>query len=167
MSTVTFKNTPVSLQGEFPKVASEAPEFLLVRADLSEAKLADYAGKRVILNIFPSLDTEVCAMSVRKFNEKAAALSDTVVLCVSKDLPFAQSRFCTTQGIANVESLSAFRDENFGKNYGVLMLDGPLQGLLARAVLVLDAQGKVLYTQLVSEITQEPDYDAAIAALAS
>ncbi len=165
MSTITFKNTPVNTNGELPAVGSQAPEFLLVQTDLSELKVEDLKGKKVVINVFPSVDTSVCAMSVRKFNEKAAALPDTVVLCVSKDLPFAHARFCAAEGIANVKSVSTFRCNCFEKNYGLLMIDGPLKGLLARAVVVLDKTGKVVYTELVSEITQEPNYDAAIAAV--
>lgn len=165
MAKITFKDIPVTTSGELPLVGSQSPDFLLVKRDLSDIQLSDFRGRKVLLNVFPSVDTGVCAMSVRKFNERAAALPNTVVLCVSKDLPFAHERFCAAEGIENVESVSTFRCDGFEKNFGLLMLDGPLKGLLARAVIVLDENGKVLYTQLVPEITHEPDYDLAIAAL--
>lgn len=165
MSNITFHGNAVHTNGELPQKGSRSPDFTLVKNDLSELKLADLSGKKVVLNIFPSIDTGVCATSVRKFNEKAASLANTVVLCVSKDLPFAQARFCGAEGIENVQTVSAFRCDCFEKGFGVLMIDGPLQGLLARAVLVLDESGNVAYTELVPEITKEPDYDSAIAAL--
>lgn len=165
MSQVTLKGNPVNTIGELPKEGAMTPIFQLVKTDLSEVSLADYQGKKLVLNIFPSVDTGTCAASVRHFNEKAADLDNTVVLCISRDLPFAHARFCGAEGIENVESLSAFRNDSFGKDYGVTMVDGPLQGLLARSVVVLDEQGKVKYTQLVPEIVDEPDYDAALAAL--
>lgn len=164
MATTKFKGTPVRLAGRFAEVGTTAPEFALVKTDLSTLALADLKGKRVILNIFPSLDTQVCAASVRKFNTLAAALGDTVVVVVSKDLPFAHARFCTVEGIENVIPASDFRNEGFGERYGVLMEDGPLKGLLARAVVVLDPTGRVVYAELVPEITQEPDYEKALAA---
>lgn len=166
MAKTAFQGTPVSLAGEFIQVGAQAPEFSLVKGDLSTFTLADAKGKYVILNIFPSIDTGVCATSVRKFNEKAAALPNTLVLAISKDLPFAQGRFCTTEGIKNVIPLSDFRyTSNFASLYGVLMTDGPLAGLLARAVVVINPEGKVIYTQLVPEIVEEPNYDAALAAV--
>lgn len=165
MAKITFKNSPVETNGELPSNGTVAPDFTLVRKDLSELSLSELKGKNVVLNVFPSLDTEVCAMSVRKFNERASALKDTTVLCISKDLPFAQSRFCAAEGIENVVPLSSFRCDCFEKNYGLLMIDGPLKGLLARAVLVIDKDGKVKYTEIVPEITHEPNYDAAIAAI--
>ena len=164
MATTNFKGHPVKLVGEFIQVGKLAPNFELVKSDLSSLSLADLKGKRVILNIFPSMDTGVCATSVRKFNQLAAGLPDTVVLAISKDLPFAQGRFCTTEGIENVVALSDFRHSDFDKSYGVLMGDGPLRGLLARAVVVIDKEGKVSYTELVPEITQEPAYEKAIEA---
>jgi thioredoxin-dependent peroxiredoxin len=164
MATITFKGTPIHTIGELPAKGSSAPDFALVKQDLSETVLADYKGKRLVLNIFPSIDTGVCAMSVRKFNEKAAALKNTVVLCVSMDLPFAQSRFCGAEGIKNVVPASSFRSA-FGDHYGVTIADGPLAGLLSRAVVVVSETGKVLYTEQVPEIAQEPNYDAALAAL--
>lgn len=165
MSTVTFKGTPVQLNGEQPKTGEKAPKFGGVKGDLSTVKLPEFEGKRVVLNIFPSLDTEVCAASVRRFNKEASSLENTVVLCISKDLPFAQSRFCTTEGLENVIPLSLFRCKCFVEHYGLEMTDGPLKGLLARAVFVLDEKGTIIYEQLVPEITEEPDYEAAIKAL--
>ena len=161
--TVLFKGILVTLVGSFVTSGTMAPDFSLVKNDLSEYILNDNKGKYVVLNIFPSLDTGVCAMSVRRFNEMAAALPNTTVLCISKDLPFAQSRFCTVEGIENVIPLSDFRNtSSFGEAYGVLMKDGPLQGLLARAVVVINPQGEVVYSELVPEITQEPDYEAVL-----
>lgn len=162
MATVNFKGLPVNLAGEFIQVGQAAPDFVLVRTDLSSLSLKELKGKNVVLNIFPSLDTSVCATSVRKFNQLAANLKDTVVLAISKDLPFAHGRFCSTEGIENVIPLSDFRLSDFDENYGVCMSDGPLAGLLARAVIVIGKDGKVVYTELVSEITQEPNYDGAL-----
>lgn len=165
MSTTNFKGAPVKIAGKFIEKGAVAPDFALVKTDLSSLSLKDLKGKNVVLNIFPSLDTSVCAASVRKFNKLAAGLPDTVVLAVSKDLPFAHARFCSTEGIENVIPVSDFRVSDFDVKYGVLMEDGPLAGLLARSVVVVDKEGKVAYTELVPEITQEPDYDKAIAAL--
>lgn len=165
MALTTFKGSPVKLIGEFISVGKVAPDFQLTKTDLSTFSLSDLKGQTVVLNIFPSLDTAVCATSVRKFNKLAAGLKDTVVLAVSKDLPFAHARFCTTEGIENVVPLSDFRLSDFDENYGIRMADGPLAGLLARAVVIIGKDGKVLYTELVPEITQEPDYDKALAAL--
>lgn len=166
MSTVTFKGTTCNLiNSNFPKAGDKAADFSLVNAGLENKSLGDFAGKRKVLNIFPSVDTGVCATSVRKFNEKAANLDNTVVLCISADLPFAQNRFCGAEGIENAVMLSTFRDAKFGNNYGVTLADGPLAGLNTRAVVVLDEDDKVVYSQLVAEITEEPDYDAALAAL--
>jgi thiol peroxidase len=164
MASITFKNTPVSTVGELPAKGSTLPAFELVGQDLGAVSSADLAGKRVVLNIFPSVDTGTCAMSVRTFNEVAAGLENTVVVCVSKDLPFAQARFCGAEGIENVVTGSAFRS-SFGEDFGVTMADGPLAHLLSRAVVVVDAEGTVVYTEQVPEIGQEPDYDAALAAL--
>ncbi|MCK9524157.1 MAG: thiol peroxidase [Proteobacteria bacterium] len=163
MATVTFHEAPVNTSGELPAKGAVAPDFVLVANDLSEKTLNDYAGKKKILNIVPSLDTPVCATSTRKFNVEAASLQDTVVLVVSADLPFASGRFCATEGIDKVTALSTFRS-TFAKDYGVALVDGPLAGLAARAVVVLDAENKVVYTQLVPEITDEPDYAAALSA---
>lgn len=165
MAKITLQGNPINTAGELPAVGSQAPAFTLVKNDLSEASLSDYSGKNVILNIFPSLDTSTCATSVRKFNEELNKLDNTVVLCVSADLPFANGRFCTTEGLENVESLSVFRNQEFGKNYGLTFSDGPLKGLLSRAVVVLTPDGKVKYTQQVSEIVDEPDYSSAVAAV--
>lgn len=158
-TTVFFNNLPMHIQG-LPKAAAQAPSFSLVGKDLSEIALHDYVGKRVVLNIFPSLDTDVCAASVRRFNKEASELPNTVVLCVSKDLPFAAARFCTANGIDNVYTASAFRSD-FGHQYGVELLDGPLRGLFARALVILDEHGKVLGTSLCDQITEEPDYEFA------
>lgn len=166
MSTVKFQGNPVVLSGEFIQAGTQAPDFSFVKGDLSTFSLADGKGKYLLLNIFPSLDTGVCATSVRKFNQLASQMENTLVLAISKDLPFAQGRFCTTEGIENVIALSDFRNStDFGRNYGVLIGEGPLAGLLTRAIVILDPNGKVVYTELVPEITQEPNYDAALAAL--
>ncbi len=164
MATTHFKGTPVHTNGELPAVGAKAPDFKLVAGDLSDATLADFAGKKKILNIVPSLDTPVCAASARHFNEDASVLDNTVVLVISADLPFAQGRFCTTEGLENVTTLSMMRDRNFAKDYGVLLVDGPLAGICARAVVVLDENDTVVYTQLVDEITTEPNYVAALLA---
>ena len=165
MAQTALKGTPVNLAGDLPTVGSTAPDFKLVTGDLSDVGLAHYAGKKKLLNIVPSLDTGVCAASTKKFNEAMAGKMDAVALVISADLPFASSRFCSAEGITNVINLSMMRSRNFGKDYGVLITDGPLAGITARAVVVLDANNKVLYTELVPEITQEPNYDAALAAL--
>ena len=162
MANITFKGSPVQTSGELPVKGASAPDFTLVNRDLSETKLSDFKGKNVVLNIFPSLDTGTCAASVRRFNKEAASLDNTVVLGISADLPFAAGRFCSAEGIENVITLSTFRDNDFGKDYGLVMNNGPLRGLLARAVVVIDSEGKVLHTELVSEIAQEPDYQSAI-----
>ena len=159
MATTNFKGQPVKLIGEFIQVGKVAPDFELVKSDLSSFSLKDLKGKNIVLNIFPSMDTGVCATSVRKFNKMAAGLA------ISKDLPFAQGRFCTTEGIENVIPLSDFRFSDFDESYGVRMADGPLAGLLARVVVVIGKDGKVAYTELVPEITQEPDYEKALAAV--
>jgi thiol peroxidase len=158
METVTFQGAPMHTAGELPKAGTEAPAFALVAKDLSELNLHDYKGKRVVLNIFPSLDTDVCAASVRRFNKDAGEYPDTVVLCVSQDLPFAAGRFCVANDIKNVHTASGFRSD-FGKTYGIELVDGPLRGLYARALVVIDKDGKVLGTSLCEEITEEPDYD--------
>ena len=165
MATVYFKSTPVEVYGNLPVVGSIAPDFHLTSASLSDISLADFPGKRVILNIFPSLDTDVCAASVRKFNQDATKIDNVAVLCVSMDLPFAMSRFCTINGLENVVPASAFRSPEFARDYGVMMVNGPLKGLLARAVVVLDTDGRVLYRQLVEELTNEPDYEGALSVL--
>lgn len=164
MAQVTLKGNPSNTNGELPSTGT-ALDFTLTKSDLSEAKLDDFKGKKVVLNIFPSIDTSTCATSVRKFNEKAASLDNTVVLCISKDLPFAQARFCGAEGIENVVTLSDFRHPEFAEQLGIALKDGPLAGLDARSVVVLDEEGKVIHTQLVSEIVDEPDYDAALNSL--
>ena len=164
MTDITLDGTPVHIHGSLPTVGTKAPGFTLVGNDLSPIALADFAGSRLILNIFPSVDTGICATSVRTFNERAAGLENTKVLCISRDLPFAQARFCGAEGIENVTVASDFRT-TFGEDYGVTMITGPLEGLLARAVIGLDEKGNVTHSQLVPEIKQEPDYEAAIAAL--
>ena len=165
MATVTLKGTEIHTLGNLPATGQKAPDFELTKNDLSTVKLSDYQGSRVVLNIFPSVDTGTCAQSVRQFNEEAAELDNTIVLCVSKDLPFAQARFCGAEGIKNVEMLSDFRDGNFGKAYNLSFSDGPLAPLHSRAVVVLDEAGKVLYTEQVPEIVDEPNYKAALKAL--
>ncbi len=163
--TVNFQGNPVSVAGQLPQAGEKAKAFTLVAKNLSDVSLSDYAGKRKVLNIFPSIDTGVCAASVRKFNQLAGEMKNAVVLCISADLPFAQSRFCGSDGLSNVVTLSTLRGSNFKDDYGVAIVDGPLQGLTARAVMVLDENDTVIYSQLVDEITTEPDYDAALAAL--
>ncbi|MCM1109113.1 MAG: thiol peroxidase [Clostridium sp.] len=163
-NTVTFKGQAVHTSGTMPAVGSLAPGFTAVGGDLSEVTLEQFRGQRVVLNIFPSLDTGVCAMSVRRFNKEAAGLKDTVVLCVSMDLPFAQTRFCTTEGMDRVVPLSVFRSRDFREGYGLTLADGPLAGLMARAVFVIDEDGTIVYRELVDEVTHEPDYEKAIAA---
>lgn len=165
MATVTLGGTPITVAGHFPKVGETAPEFSLTGKDLKDVGLRDFAGKRKVLNIVPSLDTPVCAKSTRIFNEKAAALANTVVLVISADLPFAMTRFCSAEGLNNVVTLSTVRGRDFHTKYGVDIADGPLKGLTARAVVVLDENDKVLHSELVPEIKQEPNYDAALAAL--
>jgi thiol peroxidase len=165
MATITLQGNPIETCGALPAQSSPAPDFRLVKTGLAEVALADYKGKKIVLNIFPSIDTPVCAASVRRFNKTAGESPNTVVLCVSADLPFAHSRFCEIEGLKNVESLSVFRSPAFGKDYGVTITSGPLAGLLARAIVVIGADGKVVYTEQVPEITQEPDYDKALAAL--
>ncbi|BFT30380.1 thiol peroxidase [Alteromonas sp. D210916BOD_24] len=164
MASITFKGNAVSTVGELPAVGTKAPEFTLVTADLSEVTLAELAGKNVVLNIFPSIDTGTCATSVRKFNERASNLDNTVVICVSADLPFAAGRFCGAEGIENVITGSTFRS-SFGKDYGVTFDSAPLKGLLSRCVVVIDGKGNVRYTEQVAETTEEPNYDDALAAL--
>ena len=162
MATIKLGKNNVDTVGTLPKIGDSAPDFNLTAQDLSSKKLSDYKGSRVIMNIFPSIDTNVCATSVRKFNEKATGLKNTKVLCISKDLPFAQKRFVSDEEIENVTNLSDFRDGNFGKNYGVEMTNGALQGLHSRAVVVLDENGKVIHSQQVADIGEEPDYLSAL-----
>ncbi|KAB2814716.1 thiol peroxidase [Phaeocystidibacter luteus] len=165
MATTALKGNPVQLKGELPTVGTVAPDFTLTQMDLSDVSLDNFKGKKIVLNIFPSVDTGICAASVRKFNEESAKLDNTVVLCVSRDLPFAHNRFCGAEGIEGVVSVSQIRNTQFMDNYGVELADGPMAGLLARAVVVLNENHEVVYTELVPEITTEPNYDAATAAL--
>ncbi|MEG1544863.1 MAG: thiol peroxidase [Tannerellaceae bacterium] len=165
MATVTLKGNAIHTNGALPEKGAIAPDFKGVKNDLSELSLSDLKGKRILINVFPSLDTAICATSVRTFNKEVASLPNTVVLAVSKDLPFAQGRFCSTEGIDKVTTLSTFRCSCFEDGYGMLLTDGPLKGLLARGVIVVDENGKVIYTELVPEITTEPNYKEALASL--
>ena len=165
MTQVTLHGTPVQVDGQLPQVGQQAPAFTLVGADLADVSLASLAGKRKVLNIFPSIDTPTCAASVRSFNASASKLANTVVLCISADLPFAQARFCGAEGLENVVNLSTMRGSDFLKDYGVAIVDGPLVGVAARAVVVLDENYKVLNSELVAEIGNEPNYEAALAVL--
>lgn len=165
MAQITLKGNIVTTNGELPKVGSTAPNFSLTKTDLSEISLSDLKGKKIVLNIFPSLDTAVCAASVRKFNAELNKLNNTTVLCISKDLPFAHKRFCEVEGLANVISASEYKNKNFGDTYKVEITSGPLAALFARSIVVIDENGVVTYTELVPEITQEPNYDAALAAI--
>lgn len=165
MAKITMKGNPIQTNGELPKIGAKAPDFKLTGGDLKDVSLADFKGKKKLLNIVPSLDTGVCATSTKKFNEHFKNRGDAVALIISADLPFAQGRFCSAEGTKNVVTLSMMRNRNFAKDYGVLLQDGPLAGITARAVVVLDGNDKVVYTQLVPEIAQEPDYDKALAAL--
>lgn len=165
MSKTAFQGAPVNTIGTLPAVGSQAPDFKLVKQDLSEVSLSSLKGKKVVLNIFPSVDTGVCAASVRRFNKEASTQANTVVLCISRDLPFAAGRFCAAEGLTNVVTASEYRDQDFSKAYGVLVTDSALAGLHARAVVVVDEAGKVKHTELVPEITTEPNYAAALAAL--
>ena len=166
MAEITLKGNAIHTNGDIPKTGDQAPDFKLTGTDLSDVSLKDFKGKKVVLNIFPSLDTEVCANSVRKFNAEAGDMDNTVVVSVSKDLPFAHNRFCSTEGLDNVVSTSEMRpDSTFSEDYGLQIVDGPMAGLMARTVVILDENGKVTYTELVPEIAQEPDYASAIKAL--
>ncbi len=165
MATITLGGNPIHTSGELPKNGTKANDFQLVKTDLSTASLADFVGSRLVLNIFPSIDTGTCAASVRKFNEKASALNNTKVLCISRDLPFAQKRFCGAEGLENVINLSDFNSGSFGKNYGLEITDGPLAGLHSRVVIVVDENGAIIHTEQVAEIADEPNYDAALAVL--
>lgn len=165
MAKITFKGNAVNTNGELPAKGTTAPDFQLVDGGLNDVRLANYKGKKKLLNIVPSLDTGICAMSAKKFNDVAGKHTDTVFLTISADLPFAQGRFCSAENIKNVITLSMMRSRNFAKDYGVLMTDGPLAGICARSIVVLDANDKVIYTQLVPEIAQEPNYDMALTAL--
>jgi len=165
MANITHRGNPVHTSGELPKVGSQAPDFKLTAADLSDVTLANFKGKKKLLNIFPSIDTPTCAMSTRKFNGYAAEHPDTVIIMVSADLPFAQQHFCSVENTHNVKTLSMMRDRNFAKDYGVLLTDGLFRGITARAIVVIDENDKVVYTEMVPEIRQEPNYEKALAAL--
>lgn len=165
MSELKFKGNPIHTTGNMPQTGEKAPNFELVKNDLSRVKLSDYAGKNVILNIFPSIDTGVCATSVRKFNQDAANLPNTTVVCISKDLPFAHSRFCGAEGISNLDMLSSFDNDDFESNYKLTMADGPLKGLFARSIVVVNPAGEVVHTELVDDIVHEPNYEAAMKAV--
>lgn len=165
MATVTLKGNEIHTLGNLPSVGSAAPDFNLTKTDLSNASLSDYAGKKVVLNIFHSIDTGTCAASVRQFNAEVTELENTVVLCISKDLPFAHTRFCGAEGIENLDMLSDFRNGSFGKDYGLIYVDGPIEGLLSRSIIVIDESGNVVHTEQVSEVVEEPNYKAALEAL--
>ena len=165
MASITLGGNPINTSGELPAVGSQLADFKLVQNDLSVASLSSFAGKKLVLNIFPSIDTGTCATSVRKFNESASNLENTTVLCISRDLPFAQKRFCGAEGLENVVNLSDFQEGSFGKANGLDIIDGPLKGLLSRAIIVVDANGKVVHTEQVGEIANEPNYEAALASL--
>ncbi len=165
MAQITLHDNPINTVGTLPKIKTKAPAFQLTNADLSDASLSDFTGKRLVLNIFPSIDTGVCATAVRRFNAEAEKLENTAVLCISADLPFAQARFCGAEGLDKVITLSAMRDRKFGEDYGVTITDGPLASLFSRAIVIVDENGIVTYTEQVPEITQEPDYEAALKSL--
>ncbi len=165
MAQITLHDNPINTVGTLPEIKTKAPAFQLTHADLSDASLSDFSGKRLVLNIFPSIDTGVCATAVRRFNAEAEKLENTAVLCISADLPFAQARFCGAEGLDKVITLSAMRDRKFGDDYGVTITDGPLASLFSRAIVIVDENGIVTYTEQVPEITQEPDYEAALKSL--
>lgn len=165
MAEITLKGNPVHTYGDLPMIGSHAPDFVLTRTDLADVSLKDFAGQRVVLNILVSIETSVCATSVRKFNTAIDKLGNSVVLCASLDVPFAHERFCSTEGLERVVPVTELRKRGFGEDYGVRMVDGPLAGLFSRAVVIIDENGKVVYTEQVPEISQEPDYDAALKAL--
>lgn len=165
MANITFKGSPISTIGELPAINTMAPDFTLTKTDLSDTTLKDFLGKTMVLNIFPSIDTPVCAASVRKFNDQASRFDNTVVLCISADLPFAHQRFCEIEGLKDVIPLSVFRSKDFGTNYGVTITGSPLHGLMSRAIVVIDPTGNVVYNQQAPEIAEEPDYDEALGAI--
>lgn len=165
MASITFKGSPITTIGELPEINIMAPNFTLTKTDLSDATLRDFAGKTIVLNIFPSIDTPVCAASVRKFNEEASRFDNTAVLCISADLPFAHQRFCEIEGLKDVIPLSVFRSQEFGTNYGVTITNSPLKGLMSRAIVIIDKTGNVVYKQQAPEIAQEPNYDEALKAI--
>jgi len=165
MATVTLKGNSINTSGNLPEIGSQAPDFTLVKTDLSTSNLNDYKGKAIVLNIFPSIDTGTCAQSVRQFNKELNEIDDITVLCISRDLPFAQARFCGAEGLDNVINLSDFRDNSFGKSYGLDFIDGPLEGLHSRAIIVIDENGIITHTEQIAEIVDEPNYKAAFEAL--
>jgi len=165
MASITLKGSPITTIGELPEINTMAPDFTLTKTDLSDATLKDFSGKTIVLNIFPSIDTPVCAASVRKFNDEASRFDNTLVLCISADLPFAHQRFCEVEGLKDVIPLSVFRSQEFGTNYGVTITDSPLKGLMSRAIVVIDKTGNVVYKQQAPEIAQEPNYDEALKAI--
>ncbi|WP_294824733.1 thiol peroxidase [uncultured Flavobacterium sp.] len=165
MADITLGGNPITTIGELPAIGTKAPDFTLIKGNLSKASLADFKGSRLVLNIFPSIDTGTCATSVRKFNEKASGLENTKVLCISRDTPFALNRFCGAEGLADVVTLSDFKDGSFGKDYGLLVTSGPIEGFLSRSIVVIDAEGKVVYTEQVPDIKDEPDYEKALNSL--
>ncbi|MEM7182410.1 MAG: thiol peroxidase [Spirochaetota bacterium] len=165
MANITLKGNPITTSGDLPAIGEAAKDFTLTKTSLKDVSLADYKGKNIIMNIFPSVDTPTCATSVRKFNEQAANLPDTVVLCISTDMPFAHARFCGAEGIKNVDSLSELRGRDFGDTYGLRITSGPLSGVLSRAVIIVGKEGKVVYTEQVAEIADEPNYEKALASL--
>ena len=165
MASITLKGSRITTIGELPEINTMAPDFTLTKTDLSDATLKDFSGKTIVLNIFPSIDTPVCAASVRKFNDEASRFDNTVVLCISADLPFAHQRFCEVEGLKDVIPLSVFRSQEFGTNYGVTITDSPLKGLMSRAIVVIDKTGNVVYKQQTPEIAQEPNYDEALKAI--
>ncbi len=167
MAKITLKGNPIETVGDLPAKGSKAPSFSLLGTNLATVSLESFAGKNVVLNIFPSIDTPVCAASTRRFNKVAGESDNTVVLCISADLPFAHSRFCEVEGLKNVIPLSVFRDTKFGANYGLTIATGPIAGLLSRAIVIIDKRGNIAYTEQVPEISQEPNYDAALSALAA
>jgi len=165
MATITFKGNPTTTSGTLPHAGLKVPSFVLTKSDLSDITMDSFSGKRIVFNIFPSIDTGICALSVKRFNKEASSLKDVVVLCISMDLPFAQSRFCGAEGLSDVITLSAFRSGTFGKDFGLTITDGPLKGLFSRAVIITNEKGVVTYTEQVPEIAQEPNYEAALKAL--
>jgi len=165
MAVITLNGSPIHTIGTLPAIGTTAPDFIVTKTDLSDVHLSNYRGKKIILNIFPSLDTPTCATAMGKFNEIAGKLNQVLILCVSKDLPFAQQRFCTAQHLQNVQPASVFRHPEFGNQYGVTIIDGPLIGILSRAVVIIDEKGKIIYSEQVKELSNEPDYDSMLAAL--
>jgi thioredoxin-dependent peroxiredoxin len=165
MAVITLNGSPLHTIGSLPAVGSQAPDFIVTKTDLSEIRLKNYLGRKIILNIFPSLDTPTCASAMHNFNDIASRFSDILVLCISEDLPFAQTRFCSVEKLQNVQPVSVFRHPEFGENYGVMIIDGPLMGILSRAVVIIDEQGKVIHAEQVKELSNEPDYENILSVL--